>query len=239
MDRKKVFEYYSSILDEKAQDYSVFKSFLTNPSCCYYDSDADFGDLHVVCGATRAALITDDYNYVVKIDIDTDEGGDCISERELAIWKMVADSHLAQCFTEIEFLGYYVRHWNWYAFHTEEVMLDWNEDEFEKYVAEQGYEKEYVTISIPLYGCEKADTDTFHYPNSSLEVKEYVETHASPLCERCKDIAEAFIMDYGYEIYEELTDFCYESGVNDIHKGNIGYIDNKIVLLDFGGYYCN
>jgi hypothetical protein len=48
-------------------------------------------------------------------------------------------------------------------------------------------------------------------------------------------IAAAFIADYGTEDYNRLTDFLYDWDINDIHLGNVGEINNRIVIIDYAG----
>ena len=36
---------------------------------------------------------------------------------------------------------------------------------------------------------------------------------------------------------DELFEFLNESDINDLHSGNIGYIGNRLVLIDYSGYH--
>lgn len=38
---------------------------------------------------------------------------------------------------------------------------------------------------------------------------------------------------------ERLFDFLNDKGINDIHAGNIGYINNSVVIIDYSGYSAN
>lgn len=42
---------------------------------------------------------------------------------------------------------------------------------------------------------------------------------------------------YGKKRVKTFCKFVVENGINDLHGGNIGYIKNKPVVLDFSGYY--
>ena len=43
---------------------------------------------------------------------------------------------------------------------------------------------------------------------------------------------------YSKEIIDKLINFIHERKINDLHTGNLGYKNNKPVILDFSGYYC-
>ncbi len=37
------------------------------------------------------------------------------------------------------------------------------------------------------------------------------------------------------EIYK-IINFCWDHDINDLHEGNFGYLDDKLVILDYSGY---
>lgn len=39
-----------------------------------------------------------------------------------------------------------------------------------------------------------------------------------------------------YDKFETFTDFLENANINDLHSGNIGYINGRIVLIDYSGY---
>lgn len=43
---------------------------------------------------------------------------------------------------------------------------------------------------------------------------------------------------YTTEIIDKLVNFIQERRINDLHGENIGYKNNKPIILDFSGYYC-
>ena len=49
----------------------------------------------------------------------------------------------------------------------------------------------------------------------------------------------AFVLAlYSTEIIDRLVNFIQERKINDLHGENIGYKNNKPIILDFSGYYC-
>lgn len=43
---------------------------------------------------------------------------------------------------------------------------------------------------------------------------------------------------YTTEVIDKLIDFIQEKKINDLHGENLGYKNNKPIILDFSGYYC-
>ena len=51
-------------------------------------------------------------------------------------------------------------------------------------------------------------------------------------------VATLFAETYGYEEFLRLNDFLEWYDINDLHSGNIGYINGKLVFIDYAGYYA-
>lgn len=45
-----------------------------------------------------------------------------------------------------------------------------------------------------------------------------------------------FINFYGEETFNKLDNFCCEHNINDLHVANCGYLDGKLVYIDYGGF---
>lgn len=43
---------------------------------------------------------------------------------------------------------------------------------------------------------------------------------------------------YTTEVIDKLINFIQEKKINDLHGENLGYKNNKPIILDFSGYYC-
>jgi hypothetical protein len=50
-------------------------------------------------------------------------------------------------------------------------------------------------------------------------------------------IENLFPFYYSEEEMSKLYDFLCELEINDLHSGNIGYLDGRIVLIDYSGYF--
>lgn len=104
----------------------------------------------------------------------------------------------------------------------------------EEYVGDWVDEENYIYLR--LYAAKRAISfSNGNYLN--LEEEEHPIPKTSPLAERSKHIAAAFIHDWGIEQFEKLDKFCRNKRINDIHRGNVGLINGKVVLIDYAGYY--
>lgn len=227
MDKQAVFEHYCKVLDDARESSMLFSSLLIYS---YNMEDMHLGDITVECGATRATVIDPDYDYVVKFDINNAQNA---SEREANVYEHAVQDGMAQYFAEISYLGRYEREIVY--FDCDSLYSGMSDEEFWNEV--DGLEPRTMHISFPLYGCKKASCDWRHYGYTTLVERNFFLNKKSPLSERSTDVAVAFLRDYGKDEYERLADFCEYYGINDLHDGNVGDIDGKIVLIDYGSYY--
>ena len=99
------------------------------------------------------------------------------------------------------------------------------------------YEKEKITISIPLYAYERAEPLSYFSASREETTMAHSVYKNSPLIMRTDWIGVHFIKEYGEEEYCRLSDFLVEHRINDLHCGNIGEICGKMVLIDYAGYH--
>ena len=94
-------------------------------------------------------------------------------------------------------------------------------------------------MKSPLYAYTRIDNEDFENCRSDVSNEERIfvkDTH-SPLAERSFAVAAAFLHECGKEEFYSLSDFCSEYEINDLHRGNVGYLDGHIVILDYAGYW--
>ena len=254
MDKQAVLSHFSDIIDNMIDESLFFSTYFQRP---YYIESAIEGDdddravpfgLNIHFGATRGCIVDEDYDYVVKFDIDGDSYNDAICDRECQIYSAAKARHLEQFFCEGEFLGYYKktitfydydeieRHINWYDYDPQ-----WFDEEFAKNEDDFG-ELVPITICVPLYGYRKADPHWIHDYREGEDSNTYINMAQkihSPMRERNLAVAIDFIREYGQEAYVALSDFMYEENINDLHCGNVGDINGKMVFIDYSGYHSS
>ncbi len=89
-------------------------------------------------------------------------------------------------------------------------------------------------IRLPLYAYPRARTSSIHHHYIRSGRRSYLRSVPSCL-NTYVDIANNFYEDYGREAYERLSNFLATNKIDDIHFGNVGYINNKIVIIDYAG----
>ena len=248
MNKNAIFSHFSKILDNMIDNSLFFDTFFQE----MYSIDDIYGtagdtalpfNVNLFFGATRACLIDNDYDYVVKFDVSVDGNGDSACEREKEIYSYAKQYSLNQCFAEIEYIGSYTRTYNFYDAGTILQYVDYNffygeeyDNEFKKYEDNFG-EMKSITISIPLYACPKAEYVMIDPCDPNNDVYKIINKINSPITERNTGIAFKIITEYGKEIYQKLTDFMFEMNINDIHCGNVGNINGHFCFTDYAGYH--
>lgn len=184
-------------------------------------------------GASRIVIIPKNGDYVYKVNCSDVQSDYC--EMEKNIYDSAAQVGLSFAFAATERVDSIPFN---FSFPFVDILLemanDMNglsvteavenfDDEWDEY---EGTLDFYRAIKIPEpFSC------------SSTEVSEFVQTSGrkSPLAERLV-IAERFYQDYGAILYQKVSFFLEEHEVDDLHGGNVGILNNKLVLLDYCGY---
>lgn len=251
MNKCEVFNHFSKILDTMLE-YSLFwDTYFQNPTGLEENAEGNIDNpafpenLRLRFGITRGCLFDENYNYVVKFDVGTDNYGDSPCRREVDIYNAAKLYNLQNYFTEAIYIGIYHKTIQFYDLEKIENRIAWfdyDPEIFDKNFME--HEDEFgdiipINISIPLYAYPKATEYRYTMFDKDKESMLEVEARsiASPLRKRGLQIAMEFIDKYGVNEYERLTNFLYEYEVNDLHRGNIGSINNELVIIDYAGYW--
>lgn len=244
MDKSAIFNHFSSILDNLL-DQSIFFDFYFQQPVSINDiigSETEIipDNINFYFGATRGCIEDEDYDWVVKFDINFDEFGS-VCERERQIYNCARRKNLNQYFAETVFLGYYHRSIFFYDHDIIERYVDWCDfDEKDFNEAFAAAEDKFgdiipIEIEIPLFAYRRANA----YDCGPVDTKNrsIAEKTASPLRSRNIAVAAAFVREYGEEEYIRFSDFGFEMDINDLHCGNVGEIDGNLVMIDYGGYH--
>lgn len=232
-----IFNHFKALMDEELDNSYDFRLFMWAP-----DNDDghtfETADAYITTGATRAAVIDEHYDWIVKFTICEDGRNEDLCEIENDIYHDAMAEGIEMCFTRPVYLGRYEYSWvgpdigyvqDRIYCHDEPVAEAVNE-------VREIYGETDNTIHAYLYAYPKAKLGSFDRKVSDVSL-EKVKSDRSPLSDRFPKIAAMFLEEYGEDIYRRLTDLCVYDHVNDIHNGNIGFINNKIVLIDYAGYH--
>lgn len=94
-----------------------------------------------------------------------------------------------------------------------------------------------ISIRLELYEYPKARKAPLLYYSPSKELSNKVRRSGTSFAEKNTNVAAYFVEKYGYEKFMEIAEFLEWNDVNDLHCGNVGIIGEKIVFIDYGGYY--
>jgi hypothetical protein len=252
MNKEIIFNHFSDIIDNMLETSLFFDTYFQAPYmletiCGSADDPAVPEDISLHFGITRGCIVDDNFDYVVKFDIDNDFFGDSLCYREMDIYRAAESQHLEHYFTKPIFVGVYHKIINFYDIKKIEQNFDWVDydnqwfdEEFAKKEDDFG-EIIPITIEIPLYAYPKANPYTYTNltGNEAIEYEKKAKSIGSPLKNRHLQIAMEFILRYGMEEYEKISEFMYEYNINDLHYGNIGEINNKLVVIDFAGFHSS
>lgn len=233
--------HYTKVLDNLIDKYDYWKLFFLNP----YSRDEDWSDgfgVDVCCGATRCAIVDNDCDTIVKFNVDSDGVDDDICAREAHFYRNAKEWGLQDCFAKVEFIGYYERDiWFYDLQEVQHLIYEYIEDFDDKLRAEideNGLSVQRQHICLPLYAAPRADFNfnLFQYTKEE-NVRDFVDSVSSPLKDRNKNVAFIFVKEYGEDTYVELSNFLDMMHINDLHSGNIGIVNGKMVLIDYAGYF--
>lgn len=248
-DKNEIFSHFKSVLDNLI-DHSVFyKTFLQAPHYLDYNVyGGSYGipaNITLATGVTRACIIDNNYDWVVKFDSEEDGYGSAC-EREEYTYTKACEKGLKNYFCEVKFIGYYEREFRFFSTNKIFQYLNLNEysqsGEYEKYFYKNHNdfgEIVNITIKIPLYAYRRIDEENYYNLSSEVtkEEKKTLSNYNSPLVEKNLSVGVEFLRAYGETEYFRITDFLYEYNINDIHCGNIGYINGNFIIIDYAGYY--
>jgi len=252
MNKEKIFKHFANIIDTMLDNSLFFETYWQAPYSMENISgsinDPAFSEnIHMHFGVSRGCIIDDNFDYVVKFDIESDELGDSLCQREIDIFRAAKSNHLDAYFTAPIYLGNYCKTINFYNVNKIEYYMNWVDYDPEQFdydfmQAEDKFgEIIPITINIPLYAYQKANT--YNYTMlSDDEEKEYeqkAQAINSPLKKRHLQIAMEFVFRYGMKQYEKISDFMREYHINDIHYGNIGEMNGNLVCFDYAGYHSS
>lgn len=167
-------------------------------------------------GASKKCLVFQNENFVIKwasedVDPENDEG---IKEAE--IYQDAKEKHLEQFFPKTELLAEI----NGVIFVKQEKI-------------------DFSCSCTPFFKSRKYDriarTVSDHiFDKMASQIRKAGNTNYSR--ELDYTWGRMVISLYGKKVAKALCDFIIDHEINDLHGGNLGYKNNKPVLLDFSGY---
>ena len=160
--------------------------------------------------------------------------------------KMVFTNLVEDYVIKIPFVGNYSSYADEYYSFGIEDHIQKEIDDFNRFIKGSLIEdlfipNEYVgqVGAIKIYAQEKVDT--YEEVGSSEPISDEVYTSAEDCCywDVCGDSIEAvciFYVEYGVEEGERILSELGNLEISDIHEGNLGYKNGRLVIFDYAGF---
>lgn len=235
------FSYFKSKLDAALATSVRAQLYFQEPE--YIEDEMEFEDFCVYSGATRACLVSKDWEYVVKFTHTEDKDGDPC-DRECTTYENAIDCGVEKYFAAPRYIGKYM--WRGNGYWSRRIFRDISyvnfcEDTDEDIVGRIQDEDldiiEPISIYLYLYEYPKVRSAELGYYTPSKELSNKVRGSGTSFADRNLNVAAFFVEKYGYEEFVKVADFLEWNGVNDLHSGNVGYLGDRLVFIDYGGYY--
>ena len=169
--------------------------------------NGDFGDLKFHTGATRCCFTCSDWNYVIKFDLYK-KGTYC--QTELRNYERAKFYRVEQVLLPVE------RH----------AILD------------NGIEIYFQTPYTSSYSnCSKDVARELEKAKDAMNRKLFNRMCASMNYDIADRWVARVVQLYGKKFLKSFQEWRKECEVNDLHRGNIGFLGNRPIILDYAGYH--
>lgn len=169
--------------------------------------EGNFGDLKFHTGATRGCFTCPDWNYVIKFDLYKN-GTYC--QTELRNYEKAKFYRVEQVLLPVE------RH----------AILD------------NGIEIYFQTPYTSCYkNCPKDVAQELEKAKGAMNAKLFHQICASMNYDIADRWVARVVQLYGKKFLKSFQEWRKECEVNDLHRGNIGFLGNRPIILDYAGYH--
>lgn len=228
MSNNTIFNHYCEVIDSLIDNYDYFKLYFQHPESM---GDIDLDDVKLRFGISKGCIIADN-DFVVKFNLSDYT----YCDKEEWVYDAAKSQDLSYYLTECFYLGEYKRTIK--TCDINEQYCPYFNCDIRSFVISNEHQVKNITICIPLYCYKKVDiiwSDKYH--NDDFEKGCPLDSYTnSPIGQRNWRIAEKFIELYGEEEFNRFTEFCEDYEIADLHSGNCGFINDKLVFLDYSGF---
>lgn len=241
-------EFFTNLLEDLCDYDDALKAYIITKNSNFLseltEDTRDRFQISTAFGISRFAIIPERYNWILKMDVSQD--GYCY--KELDYYSKAREIGLEKFFVEPKYEGTFTYTFT-ENFSKEDFLEEWYKDKdinqiFNKLRSSSSEKEVNFNFSIPIIVYRKVEcgVDNFVLPYEA-EMKNYVETYReqvssknSPLFYTSKVVAFLFANFYTNDEFDELSKFLEEYNINDLHTGNIGSFNGRVVIIDYAGY---
>lgn len=177
-------------------------------------------------GATRIVFGYDDDEYIIKIQTNLDNDDFDYGAREVETYEAAVEAKLDKYFAGCALLFHYTFTWGSRSFRLPVYIMKRCNCSYDQ-ISDDSYNYHYSKY------CEESGRDGNEDETRDLFYDEYEENYDST------DGMLMYAMTTWNEDYEDwapLYRFISDWQINDLHAGNWGYVDGRLVLTDYAGY---
>lgn len=185
-----------------------------------YSPAVDHYNIWTGSGATKLVIGDENYDYIIKFCPNGNDFDYCA--REVEVYKAAVENGFEDKFAWTDFLFYY--HFNdsvclpVYVMEYCQCSYDQIDDEMDDW---------HYTKFCSSHGMTKCDEALDAYLDSKQTCYNWTER----------------MLEWAYDMWQKVYDaadeflvFMRKMYINDLHPGNWGWNDNKLVLVDYSGY---
>lgn len=191
-------------------------------------NDYDHNGTWSTYGATKGVIGDDNWDYVIKIPMNRDDYDPIdYCALELANYEIAKSKHIENMFAAIERIGrvegipIYIQ--EKVECNSNKVIQNIADIDFQNWLDYDIYEVE---------DCEELDKDDDESCRDYFNNNVFDEYEADDW----EHISAFFDYDYSFLEAESLFALLNELDINDIHSGNVGFLNGRIILVDYSGY---
>lgn len=210
MTKEQAFE----IIKNSGIDYTFSTGDIVDALLSLHINSKDFA---VADGVSKCCIIFHNASFVIKFRKGNEyqeEENECL--REIQLYKIAKEAGLEMFFPATEFLGKIKE-----TYFTIQQKIDFS-------VSDCSYNKMNKYENI----CKTVKPKTIDKMRQGFKINN---------CDYNRILdslwASMVISIYGKKLCKKLCNFIQENRINDLHNDNIGYLNDKPVLIDFAGYY--
>lgn len=165
-------------------------------------------------GACRVVIFHDEWDFVLKFTYDKEDLIDYCRNEDYLYAKAKAWG-VEQAFASCEYVGRFALY--------DIYVMD------RCYCNEDGMSDDSYDLQYKKY-CSEYGLD----PNEDGSMEEF--SNCCPEYEDQDCMLELAAEHWGEQFARKVIDFIYEFGINDCHCGNWGWINDRLVIVDYAGY---
>lgn len=211
-----LIDFYTNLLDMCVEGGLDFFDTHSRDSFIDWHYNNDVYEIHNEWGASRFVIWEDTLPYVIKIPfIERCTQYKNYCEIEVEICNRAMKTDIKDCFAKTAFLCYY--------------------QDYPIYIMEKAICDE---DGLYLSACEAAEnhkevTEEF-IARSEVDFSSSITSFSS--MDSMTQMEFLKLEEWGEDVADRFFSFSKENNINDQHLGNFGYINNRLVIIDYCGF---